>query len=204
MRLSSSGTGNPDGGDAEGKRPASERNPLPADPSVNGAAAVEVPSEVGSGASARRERHVDPALREPEDLTVIEEGSHSIVLGWTAPKEPAEILFEVERRIPGSADGAWAVVPGVKYDRIERLVKARVGALEPQSGYEFRIITVTDDGRSSSPSEVLAARTVAPESWIFLYGYPALAVLFLLMIAGISTLLLRRRRPQRKGPPPLR
>lgn len=204
MRLSSSGSGNPDRGGAEGKGPASEGNPVIADPSVNGAATVEVPSEIGSGGSVRGERRIDPTLREPEDLTVIEEGSHSIVLGWTAPKEPADILFEVERRIPRSSDGAWAVVPGVRYDRIERLVKAKVGALEPQSGYEFRIITVTDDGRSSSPSEVLAARTVAPENWLFRYGYPALAVLFLLLVVGISALLLGRRRPQRKVPPPLR
>jgi len=194
MRLSSSGTS-----------PSNAATPLPEDVSGEDAALADSPEKEVSEAglpvepgSEAKTRTIDPGLREPEDLSVLEEGSHSIVLGWTAPKEPADILFEVEKRSVGTADGSWGAVPAVKFDRIERLVKAEIKALEPQSGYEFRIVTVTDDGRSSTPSETIAARTVTPENWLFRYGYPALAILFLIISLGFGGFLLLRRKPKRK------
>lgn len=202
MRMSSSGTGASDSASTVEKNRITNGGVTPDSPE-RAKESADPPFVVGSSDPSMGERIVDPALREPEDLSVLEEGSDSIMLGWTAPKEPVESSFRVERRTVAEEAGKWSVVPAVKYDRIERLVKAQINRLEPETGYEFRIRTVTDDGRSSLPSEVLAARTVSPEPWLYRFGYPALAGLFVFLVLVLGVFLLLRRRPRPKLPPPL-
>jgi len=105
----------------------------------------------GDGNQSVAGRVVDPDLRRPEDLSVFEVRSDSIMIGWTSPKDERGRSFEVEgRSVPvGSASGesrsVWVPYPAVKLERIDRLVKAKIEPLNPASQYEFRV--VLDGGR---------------------------------------------------------
>lgn len=146
------------------------------------------------------ERKVDPALRRPEDLSIFGIESDSIMIGWTAPRDVGPVTFEVEVRglfvdsESGMPQSVWAPYPGVKLERIDRLVKAEVGNLNPASQYEFRIILTTEDGRSSPPSEALTARTELPMDWTYIYVFLGLALLIALGL--IAWKVVRDRRPE--------
>lgn len=146
------------------------------------------------------ERKVDPALRRPEDLSVFSVDSDSIMIGWTAPKGVGPSTFDVEVRglfvdvESGMPQSVWAPYPAVKFDRIDRLVKAEISKLNPASQYEFRVVLTTEDGRSSPPSEALVARTGLPMDWTYIYVFLGLALL-----VGIGLLawkIARDRRPE--------
>jgi len=137
----------------------------------------------GDGNQSVAGRVVDPDLRRPEDLSVFEVRSDSIMIGWTSPKDERGRSFEVEgRSVPvGSASGesrsVWVPYPAVKLERIDRLVKAKIEPLNPASQYEFRVVLTADDGRSSPPSEVLSVHTGSPLNLIYLWAFLGFALL---------------------------
>jgi hypothetical protein len=88
----------------------------------------------------------------------------------------------------------WAPYPAVKLERIDRLVKAEIGKLNPASQYEFRIILTTEDGRSAPPSEALSARTELPMDWTYIYAFLGLALLVALGL--VAWKVVRDRRPE--------
>jgi len=146
------------------------------------------------------ERNVDPALRRPEDLSVFEIESDSIMIGWTAPRDVGPVSFDVEVRGlfvdtgSGMPQSVWAPYPAVKFERIDRLVKAEIGKLNPASQYEFRVVLTTQDGRSSPPSEALSAQTELPMDWTYIYLFLGLALL--VGIGLITWKVIRDRRPE--------
>lgn len=120
----------------------------------------------------KRERN--PNLGSPEDLSVVERDASSLTIGWTAPKDSEYARFEVE--LAGLHAGKdvfpstlWVPYRNVEFKRIDRLVKARIAGLSPAMTYEFRVLTVDDENRSSAPSEALAAATDLPMDWTYIY-----------------------------------
>ncbi|NLT71978.1 MAG: hypothetical protein GXX91_14980 [Verrucomicrobiaceae bacterium] len=146
------------------------------------------------------ERTIDPALRRPEDLSVFEADSDSVMIGWTAPRGVGPASFEVEVRgllvddATGRPQSVWAPYPAVKFERIDRLVKADIGKLNPASQYEFRVILTTEDGRSSPPSEAITARTELPMDWTYIYLFLGLGLL--VGIGFLVAKIIRDRRPE--------
>lgn len=146
------------------------------------------------------ERSVDAALRKPEDLTVFETSSDSLVLGWTAPKNDEAAGYQVEMRgmivnpQSGEPESVWIPVSAAQVERIDRLVKARVEGLFPASQYECRVLLTTPDGRSSAPSEAVLARTELPMDWTYIYlGF---AILFVAALAYGAWRIYLARRPE--------
>ena len=122
------------------------------------------------------------------------------MIGWTAPRDIGPVTFEVEVRglfvdsESGMPQSVWAPYPAVKLERIDRLVKAEIGKLNPASQYEFRIILTTEDGRSAPPSEALSARTELPMDWTYIYAFLGLALLVALGL--VAWKVVRDRRPE--------
>jgi hypothetical protein len=146
------------------------------------------------------ERTVDLALRRPEDLSTLEAKSDSILIGWTAPRDTGPASYEVEVRgifvdsTSSMPQSVWAPYSAVKFERIDRLVKAKIEKLNPANQYEFRVFLTTEDGRSSPPSEPLIAQTELPMDWTYIYGFLGLA---LLVAIGLATAkVIRDRRPE--------
>ena len=143
-------------------------------------------------------REVDPALRRPEDLVIFERGSDSLVVGWTAPKDTGPGAFELELRglyvdpETGVSESVWAPYPAVKQERIDRLVKATVERLNPASQYEIRVVMMTQDGRSSLPSEAIVAETTLPMDWTYIYAAFGIVLVGLLAYGGWRIYLARR------------
>lgn len=157
-------------------------------------------SPLGFVTKSMVERTIDPALRRPEDLSVFETKSDSVMIGWTAPRGLGPVTFEVEVRgihvdgTTGLPQSVWAPYPAVKFERIDRLVKADIGKLNPASQYEFRVILTTEDGKSSPPSEAITAKTELPMDWTYIYLFLGLALL-----VGMGLLIgkiIRDRRPE--------
>ncbi len=146
------------------------------------------------------ERTIDPALRRPEDLSVFETDSNSVMIGWTAPRGVGPASFEVEVRglfvedTTGRPQSVWAPYPAVTFERIDRLVKADIGKLNPASQYEFRVILTTEDGRSSPPSEAIIARTELPMDWTYIYLFLGLGLL--VGLGFLVAKIIRDRRPE--------
>ena len=168
--------------------------PLHASPEETGT----FPGLFSSESRSLTPRKIDKSLRAPEDLTVIEAGSETLVIGWTAPKDTGPCSFEVEVRAVlfdpkiGQPENVWVVYPAVKQDRIDRLVKAKIQNLNPVSSYEFRVVLTTEDGRSSEPSEVLPAQTGLPMDWTYIYLFLGIGLIVLLGI-GVWKVIQGRR-----------
>lgn len=144
------------------------------------------------------ERKVDVALRKPEDLTVFEKSSDSLVLGWTAPREGQSADYELEIRAmivnegSGEPESVWMPFPVAEIETIDRLVKARVEGLFPATQYEMRVVLTTPEGTSSPPSEAIVAQTELPMDWTYIYL--GLGILFILALAfGVWRVYLNRR-----------
>lgn len=133
---------------------------------------------------SRREVNLD--IRNPEDLTVLGVDDDSIELAWTAPRDSSLYSFEVEVAGMGTDSqtgeplSIWIPYDKVEIDRIDRLVKAEVKGLAPNSTYEFRVVTLDENGRSSLPSEATFATTGIPMDWTYIYLALGLALLGLL------------------------
>lgn len=142
-------------------------------------------------------RKTDPELGSPEDLSVVERDSESLTIGWTAPKGAEYASFEVElagiQALPGSLPASvWVPYENVEYERIGRLVKAKIDGLAPASTYEFRVLTVSEENTSSQPSEALVAQTELPMDWTYIYlGLGILTVIALGF--GVRRIYLDRR-----------
>ncbi|MEC5128486.1 fibronectin type III domain-containing protein [Verrucomicrobiales bacterium BCK34] len=142
---------------------------------------------------------INQALRRPEDLTIIEKDSNSLTIGWTAPKGTAPFSFVVEMRglyanpekgnLP---ENVWIPYSNVEFERIDRLVKAKVKGLNPYSSYEMRVLMIDDRNESSPPSEVLIGDTEAPMDWTYIYL--VLGILFAIgLVFAIIKIILARR-----------
>ncbi len=146
------------------------------------------------------QRNLDASLRRPEDLNVLKSGSTSIEIGWTAPKGVGPATYDVEVRglsvddKTGEPISVWAPYPAVKFEKIDRLVKARLSALNPYSQYEMRVVMTTDDGRSSPPSEAIVVKTELPMDWT--YNYAILIVLLLGALGWAGWRIYLNRRPE--------
>lgn len=155
-------------------------------------------SPLGFATRSLVDRQVDATLRKPEDLTVFERSSDSLVLGWTAPRdgESSDYALEVRAMIVNQATGepesVWMPFPLADIETIDRLVKARVEGLFPAAQYEMRVILTTPDGRSSPPSEAIVAETDLPMDWTYIYL--TLGILFIIALAfGVWRIYLARR-----------
>jgi len=144
-------------------------------------------------------RRTAPDLESPEDLSIVERDSGSLTIGWTAPKDAEFASFEVEltriQAIPGALPSAvWVPHGNVEFERIDRLVKAKIRGLAPASTYELRVFAVNEENSSSLPSEVLVAQTELPMDWTYIYL--GLGILFLVgTIYGIRRIY-RDRQPE--------
>ena len=147
-------------------------------------AAMTTPS--GHVALPLKQRKFKTGLRSPEDLTVVQSRSDSLVVGWTAPRDSELCRFEVEKLAMFVADGGRAPVPmwvpheDIEFERINRLVKATIKGLAPAASYEIRVLMIDEDEHSSAPSDVLAVKTDLTMGWTYFYltlGVAALIVL---------------------------
>ena len=120
-------------------------------------------------------REINPALRAPEDLSVVTNASDSLTIGWTAPKNSELNTFEVElrglqvREDNSFPESVWAPYGRVEFERIGRLAKAKIKGLAPVTNYEFRVVMIDENGRSSKASEALSGRTEMPMDWTYIY-----------------------------------
>ncbi|MEM1443267.1 MAG: fibronectin type III domain-containing protein, partial [Verrucomicrobiota bacterium] len=130
-------------------------------------------------------RRQNPELGSPEDLSIVEKDADSVTIGWTAPKDSEFARFEVELSALYAKEGVfpqmlWVPYENVEYERIGRLVKARIQGLAPAATYEMRVLTVDEENRSSAPSEALVAATDLPMDWTYIYlGMGILALIAL-------------------------
>lgn len=144
-------------------------------------------------------RDYNPELKSPEDLSVVARESDSLTIGWTAPKNSELSNFDVEIRgafvneQTKMMESAWFPYAAVELERIDRLVKAKIKKLSPYTTYEFRVITVDENGRSSRPSEAMHAQTDLPMDWTYIYLVSAIVLLTILILAIIK--IIRDRRP---------
>ncbi len=121
------------------------------------------------------ERERAPGLKSAEDFELLGASAKSLEFSWTAPKGSEIDTFELEMRgeminpITQMPESVWAPYPAVEYERVGRLVKARVNRLRPSRFYEFRVFTIDANGRSSPPSVAFGTMTDAPLDWTFIY-----------------------------------
>lgn len=146
-------------------------------------------------------REINPALRSPEDLSILDSESRSLIIGWTAPKDSELSSFDVEMRvmevprdptIPPTS--VWLPYGNVKFERIDRLVKAKVNGLAPQTAYEFRVTMVDENGRSSEASPAIIGRTELPMDWTYIYL--ALGIGFIVLVAVGAWKVIKNRQPE--------
>lgn len=144
------------------------------------------------------ERVINPELRSPEDLTMLDNSSRSLVISWTAPRDSERCQFEIEARgtlineKTGMPESVWVPYDKVKIDRIDRLVKAELTGLFASSTYELRVFTTDENGRSSEPSEMIIGETTLPMDWTYIYAGMG-AVLLAALGMGIRRVILNRR-----------
>lgn len=144
-------------------------------------------------------RERNPELKEPEDLSVLASGKDWVTIGWTAPRDSELCRFDVE--VVGlaadidqglSPKNVWLPLSTVSYERIDRLVKARIEGLTPATAYELRVFTVDENGRSSFPSEAIEAETGLPMDWTYIYA-ALFAVGLILLALAVRKIVLDRR-----------
>lgn len=144
-------------------------------------------------------RERNPELKEPEDLSVLASGKDWVTIGWTAPRDSELCRFDVE--VAGLAadidqglapKNVWLPLSTVSYERIDRLVKARIEGLTPATAYELRVFTVDENGRSSFPSEAIEAETGLPMDWTYIYA-ALFAVGLILLALAVRKIVLDRR-----------
>lgn len=144
-------------------------------------------------------RERNPELKEPEDLSVLASGKDWVTIGWTAPRDSELCRFDVE--VAGlaadidqglSPKNVWLPLSTVSYERIDRLVKARIEGLTPATAYELRVFTVDENGRSSFPSEAIEAETGLPMDWTYIYA-ALFAVGLILLALAVRKIVLDRR-----------
>lgn len=146
------------------------------------------------------QREINSALRPPEDLNVLEVGSDSLTIGWTAPKNSELNTFEVELRgvqVPEDTkipESVWAPYGRVKFERVDRLVKAEIKGLAPITTYEFRVVMVDENGRSSEASEAMSGRTDLPMDWTYIYL--VLGIGFVILVAVGTWKVIKDRQPE--------
>ncbi len=144
-------------------------------------------------------RSIDENLRGAEDLTLVEAKATRLTLGFTSPRDPELYTYEIESRSMAVLEGGglpenvWMPLQSVEFERINRLVKAEIKNLFPSSMYEFRVITLDNNGKSAPPSEGIVAKTTLPMDWTYIYA--GLAVVFL----GILGFLIWKVIQQRRG-----
>lgn len=144
-------------------------------------------------------REYNPDTKKPEDFSVLESGGDSLTLAWTAPRNSELFSFAVEIAGLHTGDGfaepfrVWVPYENVEFDRIDRLVKAEVKGLMPNTTYEFRIFTIDENGRASLPSQ-MQATTGLPMDWTYIYLVSAILLVILLGYSAFR--IFRDRQPE--------
>ncbi len=142
-------------------------------------------------------REINGSLRSPEDLSLVKSDAKSLTIGWTAPPQSELSTFSVElvgmmENEEGFPATVWVPIDGVEFERVDRLVKAKIDGLSPYSTYFLRVFTVDENGRSSQASEALEVATELPMDWTYIYL--ALIVMFISALGfGIWKILQNRR-----------
>lgn len=144
------------------------------------------------------ERDSAPGLKSAVDFELFKSTAKSLEFGWTAPKGSEVDSFELEVRgqrtnpLTSVIESVWAPYPHVKYERVDRLVKAKVENLMPFTVYEFRVFTIDQNGRSSPPSVSFASKTTRSMDWTYIYA--GFGLLFLGLLGwGIVKVIKDRR-----------
>ncbi len=146
------------------------------------------------------QREINSALRPPEDLNVLESDGKSLTIGWTAPKDSELNTFEVELRgvqVPEDTkipESVWAPYRRVEFERVGRLVKAEIKGLAPVTTYEFRVVMVDENGRSSEASQAMSGRTDLPMDWTYIYL--AFGIGFVVLVAIGAWKVIKGRQPE--------
>ncbi len=133
-------------------------------------------SPQGIPARSLLNRPFNSDVRGAEDLEVVVAGVRDLTLGFTAPPESEFHKFELETIgtvIPNESDqlpvNVWIPVENVDFERIGRLVKAKVQVPLPSTEYQFRVITTNELGKVAFPSEGILATTGLPMDWTWIY-----------------------------------
>ncbi|MDF1862680.1 MAG: fibronectin type III domain-containing protein, partial [Verrucomicrobiales bacterium] len=144
-------------------------------------------------------REYNPDTKKPEDCAVLESAGDSLILAWTAPKNSELFSFAVEVAGLHTGDGfaepfrVWVPYENVEFDRIDRLIKAEVKGLLPNTTYEFRIFTIDENGRASLPSP-MKATTGLPMDWTYIYLVSAIVLVLLLAYSAFR--IFKDRQPE--------
>lgn len=169
--------------------------------SLSAAERAELQTSLGGIARPVVNWKINSALRRPEDLAIIEKDSKSLTLGWTAPKGTAPFTFIIEMRgfYANSENGnlpesIWMPYDNVEFERIDRLVKAKIGGLSPYSPYDMQVRMIDDRNESSPASEILTGRTDVPMDWTYIYLVFGIILAVLAVFAIIK--IIRARRPE--------
>ena len=121
-------------------------------------------------------RNTSADLKGAEDVKIVRGGKTKLTLGWTAPKDAALYKYVVEKRAlvamkgEAMADNFWIPHEQVEFERIGRLVKAKVTGLIPNRNYELRVITLDNNEKAALPSEAIIAKTELPMDWTYIYA----------------------------------
>ena len=188
-----------------------EETPIFIPPAIGGSTGVENAGHVGSVSEPTdlmrgveifpivlRERNA--ALRSPEDLSVFESSSKSLTVGWTAPPNSELSRFEIEflalfkDEATGLPQQVWAPVDAVEFERVDRLVKARIDGLNPYSSYVMRVFTLDENGRASAPSDAIEVSTELPMDWTYIYLF--LGIGFVGLVGFGAWKIIQSRQPE--------
>ena len=125
--------------------------------------------------------------------------SRSVTIGWTAPPDSELSRFEVELvgmapQENGFPATVWIPIDRVEFDRVDRLVKAKIKGLAPYTTYFLRVFTVDENGRSSVPSEAMEVATELPMDWTYIYL--GLLILFVASLGFGIWKVVKSRRPE--------
>ncbi len=144
------------------------------------------------------ERDLAPGLKPATDFELLKATASSLEFSWTAPKGSELDSYEVEVRgqrldaETGALDSVWAPYPSVSYEKVGRLVKAKITDLAPFRTYEFRVFTIDLNGRSSPPSLSFGTMTTRTMDWTYIYLSIGLLALGLMVWAIIKIIRDRR------------
>lgn len=129
------------------------------------------------------ERERAPGLESAIDFEILKFGKKTLEFTWTAPKGSEIHKFELEMRgqrenpITLMPESVWVPYEDVEYERVGRLVKAKVKRLTPYTFYEFRVFTIDQNQRSSPPSAAFGTRTDRTMDWTYIYASMAAVLL---------------------------
>ena len=151
------------------------RNPLPSLPTP---ARVPIADEhdprrtpTGFITEDLEERHYSNRVQPVPTFKLVEQQRRSLKIGWPLPAA-SQRQFVVDMRLnrydleTHAIDSVWTPWPNTEFSIGEEdRVVAEVRGLEPNTVYEMRVVSVTEDGRYAPPSETFGIVTAMPIDW---------------------------------------